>query len=173
MALRAQRRRRFGAAHTPPPGGWAPSQLIRAVVERALPRLPAPWAAPQVRLRGWLAQLSFGEPRQHYEVWYHGRSQRVEVGLHLEADAATNQRLLAYLDGHLLPIKAALGAQAELEPWDRGWVRLYETLPAERLDETLAERVATRLAAYVAVLQPLLDDAPPAAPHRIGAARSR
>jgi hypothetical protein len=143
------------------------------VVERTLPRLAAPWHPPQVRVRGWLAQLSYGDPRYHYEVWYHNRSQRLEVGLHLEADAATNARLLAYLDAELLPIKAALGLHAELEPWDRGWGRLYETLPAPLLDETLAERAAERLAAYIAVLQPLLAAAPPARGRRAGLAHER
>lgn len=149
------RRRRPGASFAPS-RGWAPSRFIRAVVERTLPLLASPWDTPTVRLRGWLAQLSYDDPRRHYEVWYHGRSQRVEVGLHLEADAGTNQRLLAHLDGHLVAIKTALGLRAELEPWDRGWVRLYETLPAPLLDEPLAELAAARLAAYVAALQPLL-----------------
>lgn len=133
---------------------------MRRVVESVLPRLPSPWTAPTVRLRGWLAQLSYGEPRHHYEVWYHGRSQRAEVGLHLEADPRTNQHLAAFLDGHLVAIKGALGLQAELEPWDRGWVRLYETVPAPLLDESLAEQVAARLASYVQVLQPLLEQVP-------------
>ena len=34
----------------------------------------------------------------------------------------------------MVEVKAAL-RRAELEPWDRGWSRLYETVPAARLDD--------------------------------------
>ena len=49
------------------------------------------------------------------------------MGLHLEAEPATNDRIANGLARQLLMIKARLGQQLDLEPWDRGWVRLYET----------------------------------------------
>jgi hypothetical protein len=46
--------------------------------------------------------------------------------------------------------------RAELEPWDRGWTRLYETLPAPQLDEIVLVNAIERLDAYVTTLQPML-----------------
>jgi hypothetical protein len=52
-------------------------------------------------------------------------------------------------------VKARL-PRAELEPWDRGWTRLYETLPALQLDEIVLANAIERLDAYVTTLQPML-----------------
>jgi len=57
----------------------------------------------------------------------------------------------------MLEVKAQL-PRAELEPWDRGWSRLYETLPASQLDEGVLEDAASRMAGYIVTLQPLLDN---------------
>jgi hypothetical protein len=55
----------------------------------------------------------------------------------------------------MVEIKASL-PRAELEPWDRGWSRLYETLPALQLDELVLQNAIERLAAYITTLQPLV-----------------
>src|SRR5213592_2177978 len=44
------------------------------------------------------------------------------------------------------------------EPWDRGWTRLYETVPAARLDDVVLDDAVECMAAYVVALQPLLHD---------------
>src|SRR5947208_15800616 len=79
------------------------------------------------RVRSSQAQWFFGDPRLHFEAWWHANSGRLELGLHLEAEPATNDRIAAGLARQLLMIKARLGKQLDLEPWVRGWVRLYET----------------------------------------------
>ena len=99
----------------------------------------------------------FDHPETHYEVAYHSRTARVEVGLHLEASREVNAAALEFFRGHMVEVKGGL-PRAELEPWDRGWARLYETFPALVLDATAADRAARLMAEYVTTLQPLLDD---------------
>jgi hypothetical protein len=55
----------------------------------------------------------------------------------------------------MVEVKARL-PRAELEPWDRGWTRLYETLPAPQLDEAVLANAVERLDAYITTLQPML-----------------
>jgi hypothetical protein len=55
----------------------------------------------------------------------------------------------------MVEVKAQL-PRAELEPWDRGWSRLYETLPAPALDERAQDAVQERMGAYITTLQPML-----------------
>jgi hypothetical protein len=55
----------------------------------------------------------------------------------------------------MVEVKAQL-PRAELEPWDRGWSRLYETLPAPTLDESAQDAVQERMGAYITTLQPML-----------------
>jgi len=56
----------------------------------------------------------------------------------------------------MVEIKASL-PRAELEPWDRGWSRLYETMPAIQLDELVQQTAVERFAAYITTLQPLVN----------------
>jgi hypothetical protein len=55
----------------------------------------------------------------------------------------------------MVEIKASL-PRAELEPWDRGWSRLYETIPAAQLDELVQQSAIGRFAEYITTLQPLV-----------------
>ena len=56
----------------------------------------------------------------------------------------------------MLEVKAQL-PRAELEPWDRGWSRLYETLPAAQLDEGALDGAVDCMSGYIVTLQPLLE----------------
>jgi len=108
------------------------------------------------RGHGRLLKVHFGRPEFHYEVWHHTGAGRLEVGLHFEGSADANERAFDFFRARVVEVKARL-PHAELEPWDRGWSRLYETLPAPQLDEGLVNRAAERLAAYVIALQPMLE----------------
>ena len=108
-------------------------------------------------------QLWYGSRRVHYEVWFHRRIERLEVGLHFEADPETNRHLLEHFEENLIVAKAEISERVEAEPWDRGWARVYEMLPLEPLDERYAERVAEKLARFMTSLQPLLEETWPAA----------
>lgn len=102
-------------------------------------------------------KVHFGEPAFHYEAWHHTGAGRLEVGLHFEASAAENQSAFDFFRMRMVEVKASL-PRAELEPWDRGWSRLYETLPAARLDDAVLDRTLKCMTAYIVALQPLLDE---------------
>jgi hypothetical protein len=108
------------------------------------------------RGRGRLLKLHYGNPDFHFEVWHHTGAGRLEVGLHFEGLTEQNSRAFDYFRKRMVEVKASL-PHAELEPWDRGWCRLYETIPAAQLDEAALERGAALTAAYIATLQPLLE----------------
>ena len=77
--------------------------------------------------------------------------------MHFEATAAANQAAFDFFRARMVEVKAGL-PRAELEPWDRGWSRLYETLPALRLDDQVLSRAVECMAEYVVTLQPMLDE---------------
>jgi hypothetical protein len=100
-------------------------------------------------------KVHFGEPAYHYEAWHHTGAGRLEVGLHFEASAPENQAAFDFFRARMVEVKASL-PRAELEPWDRGWSRLYETIPAARLDAAVVEDAVECMSAYIVTLQPLL-----------------
>jgi hypothetical protein len=119
-------------------------------------RLPAELRAFEAaRGRGRLLKLDYGHPETHFEVWHHRSAGRLEVGLHFEGAPELNARAQAFFRGRIVEIKKVL-PRAELEPWDHGWVRLYETAPAADLTSRSLALVAGRLAAFIALLQPML-----------------
>jgi len=101
-------------------------------------------------------KFHYGHPETHFEAWHHSGVGRIEVGLHFEGNRELNAAALAYFRGRMVEVKGGL-ARAELEPWDRGWARLYETFPTPDLDTDAVTESARRLAAYIVTLQPLLD----------------
>ena len=108
------------------------------------------------RGRGRLMKVHFGEPAFHFEAWHHTGAGRMEVGLHFEASGAENQAAFNFFRSHMVEVKASL-PRAELEPWDRGWSRLYETMPAARLDDAVLSHTVECMTMYIAMLQPLLE----------------
>jgi hypothetical protein len=108
-----------------------------------------------VRGRGRLLQFEYGHPETHFEAWHHRSAGRVEIGLHFEGTRDLNTRAHVFFRRRIVEIKRAL-PRAELEPWDHGWVRLYETAPAADLTSRTLALVAERLAAYMTFLQPML-----------------
>ena len=136
----------------------APGEFFSGLRKELKARLPAALRSfSSARGRGRLMKLHYGRPEFHYEAWHHTGAGRLEIGLHFEGSAAENQEAFDFFRGHMLEVKAPL-PRAELEPWDRGWSRLYETLPAPQLDEGVLGDAAVRMADYIATLQPLLDN---------------
>jgi hypothetical protein len=103
----------------------------------------------------FLAKLWFGNHDLHYEITPRERARTIEIGLHFEADPLTNARLLAAFVAHASAVRHAL-ANARMEQWDRGWCRVWESLPYRTPDSELAKELADRIAAYVTVLEPIL-----------------
>jgi len=114
----------------------------------------------KVATRSWLCQLYYRDPRLHYEVWNLGeRRGLLEIGLHFESrDRAENEALLRHFDQHMVEVKAALGPQWEAEQWDKGWTKVYETVPYESFSDELLETVSKRLARAMRVLQPIWEE---------------
>jgi hypothetical protein len=119
-------------------------------------KVPAPLRKfNSARGRGRLVKLHFGRSEFHYEAWHHTGAGRLEVGLHFEGPGELNQEAFDFFRPRMVEIKASL-PRAELEPWDRGWSRLYETLQAPQLDERVLHTATERLTAYMITLQPLV-----------------
>ena len=137
---------------------FAPSDFFSALRKDLKAKLPAGLRNFRTtRGRGRLMKVYFAEPAFHYEAWHHTGAGRLEIGLHFEATAETNQAALEYFRARMVEVKAGL-PRAELEPWDRGWTRLYETLPAARLDERVLDGAVDCMAGYVVTLQPMVDE---------------
>jgi hypothetical protein len=135
----------------------APVDFFGALRKGVKARLPAGLRTfNSARGRGRLMKVHYGRPEFHYEAWHHTGDGRLEIGLHFEGSSDGNQAAFDFFRVRMIEIKAHL-PNAELEPWDRGWSRLYETLPAPQLDESVLDRAVERMAEYVVNLQPLLD----------------
>jgi hypothetical protein len=121
--------------------------------------LPAPLRGFKSSARGWLCQLYYRDPQLHYEVWNLGERRGVlEIGLHFESKThAKNLALLRGFERHMVEVKATLGPQWEAEMWDRGWTKVYETIPYAPFSDELLHSVAARLARAITVLQPIFD----------------
>ena len=124
---------------------------VRALVRERLP--------DDLRDFNWeasfLAKLWFGNHALHYEITPRQRVGTIEIGLHFEADALTNARLLAAFRANSKAVRRAL-ANARLEEWDRGWCRVWEPLPYRKADASLVRELADRIATYVIALEPIL-----------------
>jgi hypothetical protein len=134
-----------------------PSDFFRELRKKLKAKLPSELQQfNSSRARGRLMKVNFREPAFHFEAWHHAGAGRLEVGLHFEATAAENQAAFDFFRFRMVEVKAFL-PRAELEPWDRGWSRLYETIPAATLDEDVLGRAVTCMSAYIVTLQPLLE----------------
>ena len=113
---------------------------------------------PPFHATAWsgMAQLWSGNKQLHYEAWIRERLGVIEVGLHFEADALTNARLLAAFRARERAIRRALGAEVRIEAWDKGWARVWEPVALVTLDRSFLEQVGARIASYVRALEPVL-----------------
>ena len=133
---------------------------MAALPEATRAHLPPPLKKFKSTYRSWLCQLYYSDARLHYEVWNMGeRRGLIEIGLHFESrDRAQNQALLAGFSRRMIEVKAGLGAQWEAEPWDKGWTKVYETVPYESFSDEVLEAISTRLARAITVLQPIWEE---------------
>ena len=111
------------------------------------------------RVRWSLLQVYFEKPAVHYEVWVQRKARRIELGLHFECEREESYRWAEVLAPRAIEIQAQLGQNVELEEWTKSWTRLHETLHLDAdLSEALAADVAQRLARYIEVLEPILQE---------------
>lgn len=138
------------------PLALAPADFFAGVRKGLKARLPAELRSFDVtRGHSRLLKVHYGRPELHFEAWHHTGDGRLEVGLHFEGPPPLNQLAFDYFRMHMVEVKAAL-RRAELEPWDRGWSRLYETLPAPVLDERVMDGATALLCEYITALQPMV-----------------
>jgi len=134
------------------------SEFFRALPANIKPRLPRKLQKYHTRLRNWMLQVYYGEYAVHYEASAYQRLNLFEVGLHFERRGRDhNDVLMQQFLPYVFEIKAELGPQVEFERWDKGWSKIYETLPIAAYDEEYLVRVAERMARLIACLQPLLE----------------
>lgn len=117
--------------------------------------LPPSLRAVKERVRSSQAQWWYDDPRLHFEAWWHAKTGRLELGMHLEGPPDLNERIAAGLSRQMLMIQARLGGRLDLEPWDKGWIRLYETYAVEDFDGQRVTSTATRVAELITVLWPI------------------
>jgi hypothetical protein len=138
------------------PGEQRSGEFLQGLLADVQALLPPELRGCQARQQWALAKLFYDDPAVHYEAWLHRARARIELGLHFETrDAARNARMLEYVAEELLFLKASLGDGLEAEPWDKGWTRVYLTLPLEPLLPDYRGRVAARFAELIETLEPL------------------
>ncbi len=135
----------------------APKEFFAGVRKEVKARLPADLKRFELgRGHSRLLKIHYSRPDVHFEAWHHTGDGRIEVGLHFEGTRDFNDRAFAFFRSRMVEVKAML-PRAELEPWDRGWSRLYETVPAARLDEGAQAATAGLLVGYIEALQPMVE----------------
>ena len=132
---------------------------FRTIPTRLRASLPADLQSFEWSATSWMAKAWYGNRALHYEIWLRSSAKVVEVGLHFEADALTNARLLAAFRSRAREIKRGLGPGARIEEWDKGWTRVWEAFPVATPD--VRENVASRFCDYIRVLEPILRDEVP------------
>jgi hypothetical protein len=138
------------------------NDFLNLVAHETHNQLPARWRNFRTWKRYTLIQIFYGRRSIHYEVWVRGGNvHALEIGLHCEADASTNSRLLNLFDARLFEIKDALGDHIEAEQWTKSWTRVHELVPYEKLDEATARQCGVRLAQMIQVLEPMMEQTPP------------
>ena len=135
------------------------NDFLHLVAEDTRPRLPQKLRGFQARTRFTLIQLYYSRRTLHYEVWVRGKERLLEVGLHFEADKATNDALLNYFAARAFEIKDTLGDHVEIEQWTSSWTRIHQLMPYEHLDAETATTTAKHLAKMIESLQPMLERA--------------
>jgi hypothetical protein len=106
-----------------------------------------------------LMKVAYANERVHYEVAFDIERRLLEIALHFEDGPVSTSAYLHLLDRQIVEIKHELGHEVELERWTATWGRLYEIWQLTTLDRDVADRVAERLAAYITLLQPLIEEA--------------
>jgi hypothetical protein len=138
--------------------GWA--AFLRDLPRAVADDLDGTAAPHQLVVRS-MVKLWFGNKDLHFECGLYERRKVVELGLHFESDAITNLQLLGAFRAHRKTIAKRIPT-ARIEAWDKGWARVWEPIEIGPLDVALRTIVARRLATYVRVLEPILEEELPA-----------
>ena len=148
--------------------------LLEQIRQHTLASLPPDLGSPEARIRFQSLQISFADPRLHYEVWPIRKTGLIEIGLHIEGPHDWSRAVARVLAAQADDLRRALGPGYELEDWTASWSRLHTTVPLTRLTPALADSLTTQLLHLIQTAEPLLRaSALPEPPARIGAGRER
>jgi hypothetical protein len=139
----------------------APRRSARAFLKQVADELPS-HLPPRLRdfsseQWGRFYKVWYGEEKKiHFEVQFIPGG-RLEIGLHLESDPDTNERIASALERKEPAIRRALGDEAKFGSHGRGWRSVSERWSGGDLrNEEAATEAAARLAEYVVAVGPLL-----------------
>jgi hypothetical protein len=136
--------------------------VLRALPGLIRPNIPATLRDFRSGARwAYLVKIYYGNELIHYEASHRPKAKTVDVGLHFESDELTNARLLGAFRTHERAVRRRL-PDARLEKWDRGWTRIWEPVAYESYDGQLRALLASKLARYITVLEPILRNELPA-----------
>jgi hypothetical protein len=139
----------------------APRRSARAFLKQVADELPS-------HLPPRLRDFSSEQWGRFYKVWYGDEKKihfevqfipggRLEIGLHLESDPDTNERIASALGRKEPAIRRALGEDAKFGSHGRGWRSVSERWSGGDLrNEEAATEAAARLAEYVVAVGPML-----------------
>lgn len=134
-------------------------EFLALLVEEVRALLPEEGRSFQTYSRWSLVKLYYTSLAVHYEAWVQRKTGRLELGLHFEGAAESNQALLAALARYAPVIMAELGPQVEMEQWTKSWTRIHRSLALGPLNEEFVHVAAQQLAQMITVLQPMLEKA--------------
>ena len=139
------------------PAGMKPREFLELLPDLVRQQLPPELEDFEVMgPTGSLVKLHYQRPTVHYEVWLRRRQKQVELGFHFEGDRDSNHRSLELLSQRSEDIRASLGPGVAVEPWDKGWTRVHETLPWEPLGDDFLVEVSSKISGMIQMLEPLL-----------------
>ncbi len=142
----------------PKPGGTLKArEFLFYTEDQMLAQLPSTLPRPNRRVMWTILQLYYGDPAVHFELQPQVARGQVELGLHFEADADTNELRAGLLAEHTIPVLGTLGPGWELEAWTVSWRRLHRVFPFERLTADLGREVAGEFARLLETLHPMID----------------
>ncbi len=133
-------------------------EFLERFVAGLRPALPAELQGFSERYQGALVKVYYGDSGVHYEIWLRSNG-LLEIGLHFEASQETNERLLRYFSERAIEVIGQLGPQVDIEQWTKSWGRVHQTVSFTSPDEKLLAEAIERMAAMIAVLQPMLEEA--------------
>jgi len=98
-----------------------------------------------------MVKIWYDNERIHYEAAIDLHREHIEIGLHFEDGPVSTAIYLRAFDQDIVAIKHELGAAVELG-------RVFELTPLTVLDAKTGEWAAHRLSAFIAELQPLVEE---------------
>lgn len=143
-----------------PPARRGTRAFLRQVADELPSHLPPRLRDFSSEQWGRYLKVWYGpNPKIHFEVQFISGG-RLEIGLHLEADDETNERVAGALAKRIAAVRKGLGSDAALGSHGSGWRSLAERWSGGDLrGEEAATEAAARLAEYVTTLAPLLEAA--------------